>query len=125
MSRIGIFGHSLGGSTAVEVMRLERRLQAGISLDGGEYGKMFRSDTQQLERPFMVVAQEQLPPPSKLLYQRLTNDAYRLILKGSKHNTFTDFGLMRQWLRANSTKVDPPIQKTRLCVRSATSNESH
>ena len=114
LSQVGIFGHSLGANTSVEAMRLDNRIKAGISMDSGEYGELFNSKSKdRLDRPFMVMSRENQEIYSKLLYQRLSNDAYSLIIKGSKHNTFkTDLGLILPLFTANSTQTEPPIKQT-------------
>ncbi|NEU73462.1 hypothetical protein PI95_013030 [Hassallia byssoidea VB512170] len=113
LSQIGIFGHSLGGNTVVEAMRLDRRIKAGISMDSGEYGELFSLTSKaRLNRPFMVMSREKREVYSRLLYQRLNNDAYSLIIKGSKHNSFTDFGLIVPLFSAYSTEKEPPIKQT-------------
>lgn len=113
LSQVGIFGHSLGANTAVEAMRLERRIKAGISMDSGEYGELFNSTSKdRLDRPFMVMSRENQEAYSRLLYQRVSNDAYSLIIRGSRHNTFIDFGLILPLFSAHSTQTEPPIKQT-------------
>lgn len=113
LTHVGVFGHSLGGSTAVEAMRLERRIKAGISMDGGEYGELFKlASKERLDRPFVVMSQEKQEFHNRLLYQRLRNDAYSLTIKGSKHNTFGDYGLTLPLFSAYSTQKEPPIKQT-------------
>lgn len=114
LSKVGIFGHSLGANTSVEAMRLDSRIKAGISMDSGEYGELFNSKSKdRLDRPFMVMSRENQEVYSRLLYQRLSNDAYSLIIKGSKHNTFkADLGLILPLFTANSTQTEPPIKQT-------------
>jgi dienelactone hydrolase len=43
--RIGSFGHSFGGATALEVCRVDRRCRAAADLDGGLYGAMLTAPT--------------------------------------------------------------------------------
>lgn len=52
--RIGVFGHSLGGATAAEVLRTDRRTRAGVNIDGGlpDTGAGLAVD-----RPFLLYTQ--------------------------------------------------------------------
>ena len=52
LRRVGMVGHSLGGSTAAEVMLADSRIDAGVNLDG----LITRAPIAQgLDRPFMVI----------------------------------------------------------------------
>jgi dienelactone hydrolase len=112
LSRVGIIGHSLGANTAVEAMRIEPRIKAGISMDCGEYGELFKQQSKQrLNRPLMVMSREQQEVWSQLLYERVNADAYKLRIKGSVHNTFIDFGLIFPLFALNSSESEPPMKK--------------
>ncbi|NJK47723.1 hypothetical protein HC931_05660 [Candidatus Gracilibacteria bacterium] len=113
LSRVGIFGHSLGGDTAIEAMWRDRRLQAGINMDGGSYGTLLRSGNRDsLNRPFLIMSHDGADNALQLFYQRLTTNAYRLIIKGSKHSTFMDFGLILPAFSANSiNQATSPIKQ--------------
>ncbi|XGV97678.1 MAG: alpha/beta hydrolase family protein [Leptolyngbya sp. BL-A-14] len=109
LDRVGILGHSLGGATAAETMLLDRRFKAGINLDGIMYGTAFAQGTKDgLDRPFMLVNHEgqTLDPALKSLqmsfYEKLKANGYHLIIKGTKHMTFTDLPLIFPLLKANS-----------------------
>ena len=52
---VGVFGHSLGGATAAQLMHDDRRVRAGIDLDGTLYGPV---TTAGLDRPFPEVTFE-------------------------------------------------------------------
>jgi predicted dienelactone hydrolase len=104
LSQVGIFGHSLGGDTAIQAMKRDHRLKAGINMDGGSYGSLFSSGNREsLNRPFMVMSHDGADDALQLFYQRLRANAYRLIIEGSTHNTFMDFGLILPAFSANST----------------------
>ena len=49
----GMFGHSLGGATAAAAMLEDRRIKAGVNLDGTLFGPVVNAG---LDRPFMLVA---------------------------------------------------------------------
>jgi dienelactone hydrolase len=57
LSRIGIYGYSMGGSTAASAMLVDRRLDAGVNLDGGMRDGEQASEVSRrgLDRPFLLV----------------------------------------------------------------------
>ncbi|MBD2019899.1 hypothetical protein H6F43_06820 [Leptolyngbya sp. FACHB-36] len=112
LSRVGIIGHSLGANTAIEAMRIDRRIKAAISMDCGEYGELFNKESKQrLDRPVMVMSREKQEVWSQLLYERVRSDAYKLRIKGSVHVTFIDIGLVSLLFAANSPGAELPIKK--------------
>ncbi|MFE3262388.1 alpha/beta hydrolase family protein [Nocardia sp. NPDC059091] len=52
LSKIAMFGHSLGGATAAQVMHDDRRVAAGVDLDGSLWGSVL---TDGLDRPFVLI----------------------------------------------------------------------
>jgi dienelactone hydrolase len=68
LSRVGMFGHSYGGYTAGETMVHDRRIDAGINVDGSMgYGSAddYRPGavvTRGLDRPFMLVGGDFVDP---------------------------------------------------------------
>ncbi|GJD21016.1 carboxylic ester hydrolase [Rivularia sp. IAM M-261] len=104
LNRVGIMGHSLGGDTAIEAMWRDGRIKAGINMDGGSYGTLLSSKNKSsLNRPFLVMSHDGADNALQLFYQRQKANAYRLTLRGSKHNTFMDFGLILPAFKAHST----------------------
>jgi len=51
LERIAMVGHSLGGATAGSLMLVERRVRAGVNLDGSLRGRVVQEG---LDRPFMI-----------------------------------------------------------------------
>ncbi|MFB7471408.1 alpha/beta hydrolase [Kitasatospora sp. NPDC056184] len=51
--RIGVLGHSMGGSAAAEAVRQDRRFAAGLNLDGGLFGSPVPDEG--LDRPFLLL----------------------------------------------------------------------
>ncbi|MBE9191164.1 hypothetical protein IQ230_12525 [Gloeocapsopsis crepidinum LEGE 06123] len=104
LSRVAIFGHSLGGDTAIEAMKRDRRLKAGINMDGGSYGSFFSSGNKDsLNCPLMVMSHDGADEALQTFYQRLGANAYRLMIEGTKHTTFMDFGSILPAFSAHST----------------------
>ncbi|GLY78010.1 alpha/beta hydrolase family protein [Actinoallomurus iriomotensis] len=103
LHRIGMFGHSLGGSTTAEAMHEDKRVRAGIDLDGLVIGPVQRAG---LRRPFLVFGSgwhapgdggDQDPTWSVFL-PRLRGWHHWLRLDGSGHYRFTDLAVnARAW----------------------------
>src|SRR5215831_15331222 len=60
MSKIGIVGHSMGGTTAALATKEERRISAGINLDGSTFPGM-NNDVRpvELNKPLLFIATEE------------------------------------------------------------------
>jgi predicted dienelactone hydrolase len=102
--RAGMFGHSLGGATALEACASDRRCRAAANLDGTPYGAggLLRGGS---PKPYMYVASE--PPASQCdreceegdrwtreIYERSERGAYHLTLEGSRHFDFSDYAVL-------------------------------
>lgn len=71
LGRVGMFGHSFGGFTAGETMVVDRRLDAGVNLDGsmatadgfdGDPYTPGRVAAEGLDRPFLLMGSELFDP---------------------------------------------------------------
>jgi predicted dienelactone hydrolase len=91
LSRVGMFGHSLGGATAAQAMYEDRRIKAGINLDGTMAGAVVDAG---LDRPFMLVAAQNhgrdTDPSWARFWANLRGWRLNLRLTGAGHNSFTD-----------------------------------
>jgi dienelactone hydrolase len=90
-SKVGIFGHSLGGASAAEAMLYDRRFLGGINLDGMMFGDVLERG---LDRPFMIFAHEGKNRITDAtwgaIWPKLRSFKKELTVKGSAHGTFTD-----------------------------------
>lgn len=97
LDRIGMYGHSAGGVTAAETMRVDRRIDAGINMDG----TLQHSGTEYLpvaleglDRPFMLMgkaSQTHLIKPSwQSFWDRSTGWKRDLSLELGGHFSYTD-----------------------------------
>lgn len=90
-SKVGIYGHSLGGATAAQAMLSDSRLKGGINLDGTFFGSVINRG---LDKPFMIMAHEgkNLTTDASwgALWPKLKGIRRRFTLSGSTHGTFTD-----------------------------------
>jgi predicted dienelactone hydrolase len=90
LKRTGIFGMSFGGSTAGQVCAVDKRCRAGINLDGLQLGALIDHP---MERPFMFMNSEAGRNINRLFFERAKNDAYYVVVKGTKHFNYSDFSL--------------------------------
>src|SRR5260370_40491388 len=52
MTRVGVFGHSLGGAVAAQFCHEDSRCKAGIDIDGAPHGSVIQAG---LSQPFMFL----------------------------------------------------------------------
>jgi predicted dienelactone hydrolase len=95
LSKVGMFGHSLGGATAAEAMLEDRRIKAGVNLDGTLFGPVVNAG---LDRPFMLVAAQGHSRDDDeswaKFWANLLGWRLNLQLTGSAHHSFTDFQVL-------------------------------
>jgi len=95
ISKIGVFGHSQGGSAAGRALFDDDRIKAGISVDGIQWGKMI--DTM-MTKPFMLISSDwdaSHPDFNKHIFRNGSNsDFYNSKLLNSGHSSFMDIPLM-------------------------------
>ncbi|AYN43391.1 hydrolase [Streptomyces dangxiongensis] len=90
LSRVGMLGHSLGGATAAAAIRADRRLRAGVNLDGS----LLLPVTAGTDRPFLLFGSDPGPGPEDPSWDQFWTSQYgwkrELALTGSTHTSFTD-----------------------------------
>jgi hypothetical protein len=113
MARLGIFGQSFGGVTAVQVCSVDDRCQAGINLDAGlprDYTG--RAIDFHLKQPFMFMLNEGAAHNRSRILGTLENTAYGVTIRGTTHFNFTDLYLYSPALKF--TKAFGPIDGYRM-----------
>jgi hypothetical protein len=113
MARLGIFGQSFGGVTAVQVCSVDDRCQAGINLDAGlprDYTG--RAIDFHLKQPFMFMLNEGAAHNRSRILGTLENTAYGVTVRGTTHFNFTDLYLYSPALKF--TKAFGPIDGYRM-----------
>ncbi|MFC9439218.1 alpha/beta hydrolase family protein [Nocardia sp. NPDC057030] len=107
LSKVGMFGHSLGGYAAGEAMFHDRRITAGINFDGSmSAGRLGEVTQHGLDRPFLLVGADGVHPQTGRGFEHShANDAdpswgqfwanqrgwkRDLHFDGAAHNSFTD-----------------------------------
>ena len=100
--RLGIFGHSFGGATALQFCHDDSRCKAGIDIDGAPYGSAVKDGVTQ---PFLFLLSDHgdLSAPEARtvfgdigsIYDRLPNGRLLLIIRGANHFSFGDQILLK------------------------------
>jgi len=111
LTRVGVFGHSVGGGAAAAAMYEDDRFDAAINMDGTLFGEVA---THGVARPLMLMLSERVPLTDQQIklsgstreanayfqQREATTQAtvyehaapgYRLTLEGSTHRTFIGF----------------------------------
>lgn len=88
VEKIGVMGHSFGGSVAAQSCVDNNMIKAGINLDGWQYGDV--SD-KSLHCPFMFLGAEK-NEWYQMFYNKSDNDFFNISLK-IKHFSFSDMAL--------------------------------
>lgn len=102
MTRVGVFGHSLGGVAAAQFCSKDARCKAGVDVDGAPLGDVIRDG---IPRPFMFLLSdhgEASDPTSRRImadiqsiYDRLpASGRLRVEIRGANHFTFSDDGAL-------------------------------
>lgn len=96
--RIGMAGHSMGGATAAATMLADRRVDAGINLDGG-FQQSFGSD---LARPFLMMSAGPDPQSTHVdwnaAWSHLTGWRRWLTVPRMDHRSYSDVPVLGEWL---------------------------
>jgi predicted dienelactone hydrolase len=90
MTRVGAFGHSMGGVTSAQFCVEDARCRAALNLDGiPQYGQMIDRPAR---RPFLMVysARAGRTGASDAIYRQSTAPYYRVDVRDTKHLEFSD-----------------------------------
>src|SRR6202041_2779270 len=90
LDRVGVYGHSMGGQTALVVCAMDKRIKAGMAMDGTVHL------VKEVSQPFMVMQADRPGDPLEVeeLCKSLRGPHYILNLKNSGHANFTDLPLL-------------------------------
>jgi len=102
MQRVGVFGHSLGGATALQFCHDDARCKAGIDMDGAPLGSVIAEGVTQ---PFMFLLSDhrsesdaetrQVEANIRSIYDRLPSDRrLEIVIQGANHFGFSDDGAL-------------------------------
>ena len=91
LSRVGMYGHSMGGAAAAWAMYEDRRIRAGVNLDGSLYGPVLSAG---LDRPFLIMCSQlhdmSNDPSWTEFWPHLRNWHKDLRLANAGHNSYSD-----------------------------------
>jgi hypothetical protein len=109
LARTGMFGHSLGGMTTAEAMRVDRRIRAGVNLDGplgydwADPDLLLPVARTGLDRPFLQMGAWLATPSGRLPHTHEHSPSWQAMWRNStgwkrdlwteaaEHNSFTDY----------------------------------
>jgi predicted dienelactone hydrolase len=91
LDRLGVFGMSYGGATAIEFCRLDRRCRAVINIDGTPWGGII-DDT--LRVPLLVIGSEPTYPTHVPLLDLVQAPAFLIKVPATNHLGLSDFSLL-------------------------------
>jgi len=100
MTRVGVFGHSLGGAVALQFCHEDSRCKAGIDIDGAPHGSAIEGG---LVQPFMFLlsdhsdeadsASVQIQRDIQSIYEHIPPERrLRVAIRGAFHYMFSDDG---------------------------------
>lgn len=111
LTKIGIFGHSQGGSAVGQTLIDDERIDAGINLDGVQWGSIIDST---ITKPFMLISsdwKEDHPNLNKYAYRNLNNSEYKNItIKNTGHSNFLDIILVVNLSYINEAGTIDPFE---------------
>jgi predicted dienelactone hydrolase len=104
LTRLGVYGMSLGGATAGQACLEDHRITAGVNLDGTQFGSVIDG---YMTQPFMFMNSGESLDHNDFVYDRMTNDAYSVIIAGSSHMDYTDMFFTTPLVKRLSRKSIP------------------
>lgn len=118
MSKIGIMGHSMGGTTAALATKEERLISAGINLDGSTFPGM-NNDVRpvELHKPLLFIATEEHESGEGRAreYSGSKSNTYYVVIPGD-HLSFTDKRLVQSRFLSQSQTNNMSWQRALLTV---------
>lgn len=95
LPKIGVFGHSQGGTAVGQALIDDKRINAGINLDGVQWGPMIDST---ITKPFMLISSDWNKDHlnlNKYAYRNLKkSEYYNITIKNTGHSNFMDIILL-------------------------------
>jgi dienelactone hydrolase len=111
MSRIGVFGHSLGGASAFYAGMQNEKIKSILNIDGNQYGTIDKVDR---TKPFMYITTDaEYNDFNDGIYNKY--NSIKIVYENSKHFDFTDIGnfsiLMRLMGITGNNELQQPFNQ--------------
>ena len=114
-SRIGMAGHSVGGTSTVNAMVTDTRIKAGIDMDGTQSDPLLAPG---LDRPFLFFGRQNTYAPGTgeasgtwdAGWKQLKGWKRWLTVAGMQHPSFTDLGLVGEQLGLDLGATTPAVR---------------
>jgi len=90
LDKIGVFGMSMGGIATSEICLRDKRIKAGINIDGGLNVSTLEGSYQ---NPFMFLNGKRFIGYGPFFTSRSTSDCLSISVKNADHYNFTDYSL--------------------------------
>ena len=107
VTRVGAFGHSLGGPTVIGAMNQDRRIDAGAALDGTLRGPV------SFKRPFLMMGNQHErradDPDWAAFYDQLRGPRLHLVIDGAEHSDLTDMTMFKSTVDISAVFTTGPI----------------
>jgi Platelet-activating factor acetylhydrolase, isoform II len=111
LTRVGGYGHSLGGPTMVGAMNQDRRIDAGTALDGTLRGPVT------FDRPFLMMGNQHErradDPDWAAFYDQLRGPRLHLVVNGAEHSDLTDLTVFKSSVDISAVFTTGPIDGVR------------
>ncbi|MFE7552143.1 alpha/beta hydrolase family protein [Streptomyces gardneri] len=98
LRRIGVYGHSAGGTAAVHALATDDRLAAGVNLEG--YLDLDPDLLEGLDRPLLMFRTDGFEGAARIAHSWAGVPARRVALAGSNHWVFGDYAFLVPRLQA-------------------------
>ncbi len=120
LAKVGIVGHSMGGTAAALATKEERRILAGANLDGSTYPGM-NNDLRpvELHKPLLFIATEEHasdPETRGREYYGSESNTYYVVVAGSDHMSFTDARLIQNQFSSDALPNRGSLERALLTV---------
>ncbi|KAI8945506.1 platelet-activating factor acetylhydrolase [Xylaria longipes] len=98
--KVGVFGHSFGGATSLQLLKDDARFHVGANLDGSVYGNVVQQGT---DSPFVFFGRkdgagnhtDESDDTWAEAWKNLRGFKREYIVNGTKHGAFTDIPIFR------------------------------
>jgi predicted dienelactone hydrolase len=110
LERLGVFGHSYGGATAIEAAALDTRFRAAAHMDGILVSGARASGGRALRQPALFVLHDApmfggFDPSLGNTWDKLAGPGYAARVHGAEHLNFTEAGILASFFGTTSPLV--------------------